>query len=122
MEEKIEFWTPDDPENEPYANLTLPEGVEVLGLRWNTTLFRHIGNLAIYNYILFDDLIDDNQPTFKIFNHINGYKELEKWMVDNQYPRFDNIPFVTETVKEQYIKSVTGDLDDPVSWLPSVDW
>lgn len=121
MTERIK-WQPDDPENEPVARLGLPNGETFEARRDTATLWTFLGRLAIYNHIHCHETDDKEvKQSFYIFNHVNGYDTLAKYMVENQYPMILNQTEVSKTDQEAYIRSATADLNRlshiPDEWL-----
>ncbi len=96
-------WTPEDPEEEPYARVQLADGTEYLATRTSTELIRHMGNLAMYDFIYCQDDPDD----FVIFKFTPGFDYLANYMLENDYPHND---FQT-TVKAHLVMNYNAALD-----------
>lgn len=120
MSEKL-FWTPDDPEKEPYAELSFPDGLEFVATRENATLYTHLGRLAIYDHVHLCE-VEDGEVAFsaRIWNFASGYPQLAMYMIENQYPALINQTVVLGADARAYdlsIKNLAGNIDEiPKDW------
>lgn len=112
----MEHWIPENPENEPYVHLNLPEGREFIATRQTARLYQHLGRLAMYDHIY----CNDNEVAFYIFKFVDGYKELATHMIENNYPIYANQTEISDSDIAAYDKAlqyITGDID----YIPD-DW
>lgn len=86
----------------------------------NTTLFRFVGKLALYNHIFMLTVPEENIGAY-LFNQHPVYKEFEDYMVKNQYPIHDNLREVAECdldAFENMLRENAADIGD----YPPEDW
>lgn len=95
-------WTPNNPNDEPVARLELPDGEEYLATRFNSHLVRHMGNLALYDYIR----CLDEPHNFLIFKFVSGHDILAQFMEEQGYPITDNLTRVEPNVIESYYNAL----------------
>lgn len=109
----MERWKPENPEQEPFAQLNLPDGKEVYARRDNTHLYTHLGELALFDFIR----VEVEPENVLIFNFVGGYKELVEYMVENDYPLNINQIEVEDSIEDAFYRA-HGSVDDtiPDSW------
>lgn len=118
MTERLEY-TPPNPEEEPFAELNLPNGEVFLAKRDTATLFTFMGALAVYNHVFCYELKDEEvEQSFYIFSHVDGYDRLVNYMLEESYPAVLNQLSVSPSDQEAYIRSSMRDLGDglPADW------
>lgn len=110
----MERWKPENPEQEPFAKLNLPDGKEVYARRDNTHLYTHLGELALFDFIR----VEAEPENVLIFNFVGGYNELVEYMVENDYPLNINQVEVEDSVEEAFYRA-HGSIDDevPQDWV-----
>ena len=90
-------------EQEPVAHLNLPNGEVFEATRERAQLFKHLGQLALYDHIFCYDVQDNEvRQSFYIFKDVEGYDELEQYMLDNAYPMHLNLLEVQRNDQEAY--------------------
>jgi len=109
-------WQPDDMDAEPYARLALPEGEEYLATRMSTELVRHMGDLALYDFIY----CEDEPLNTVIFKFTKGFEKLAEYMIENDYPQRNFQTTVSADMVKNYNEalaeiSVSEDYV-PLSW------
>ncbi len=117
-----EFWTPSHPEREPVINLNVEDGASFELNRLNTSLFRFMGRLGIYNHVFYHDIHEEEvQTSFYIFRFAPQYPLIEKYMLENQFTIHDNMTTISETdirAYESALHKTVGDVDHvPDEWL-----
>lgn len=110
MTERL-VWTPENPEEEPSVRLAI-DGGRIYELdRTNTSLYRFMGNLAIYNHVFYAQIEENEvQDSFYMFNTTPAYPQLEKYMVENDFTVRNNLTEVSSADQEAYIRSAIQDL------------
>lgn len=111
----MERWTPTNPDEEPFANLNLPNGETLSAKRDNTHLHKHLGSLEMFDFIRVEQ--GDDRDNVLIFNFVGGYKELEQYMLENGYPMHLNQVEVEDSVEKAFYRA-HGSVDDfvPDEW------
>lgn len=107
-------------ENEPGMFIKL-EGEEFESTPDNTSLFRFIGNLAIYNHVYICLDAEEGKGTY-VFNQNPAYETFEEYMVANDYPIHDNLRDISDCdldAFEEMVKIYTDKIPDsvPEEWL-----
>lgn len=86
----------------------------------NTTLFRFVGRLALYNHVFMLTGPDEGAGAY-LFNQNSHYKEFEDYMIENNYPLHDNLRDVAQHDLDAFdsaIKQGLSGLDHvPDDWL-----
>jgi len=115
-------WTPENPEEEPFASLTFPDGKRFEVNRQNSTLFTYLGRLAVYNHVYICQ-VEEEEVTFAthIFRHVEGYEPLARYMLEQCFPAFLNQTVVLASDVRAFDKAVDliSRLEDdhiPDSW------
>lgn len=89
--------------NEPHFKLSVNsrdgESKEFIATRDNSSLFRHMGALAIYDHGYFD--LGENQCT-RIWRHDASYPQVEKYMITQGFPIHANLRKVDKYDVEAY--------------------
>lgn len=115
-----QFWTPEEPNNEPAIRLEV-NGVPKYELnRLNTTLHTYLGRLAIYNHVFYADIHEEEvQESFYIFNFQDAYEPIATYMVENDYTLVLNQTEISSNDQEAYIRSATRGVGDtiPEEWV-----
>lgn len=106
-------------EDEPGIFLNL-NGERFEATRANTSLFRFMGNLALYNHVFIVTDEEEGKGTY-IFNQHPTYSTFETYMIANHYPLHDYLQGVAECdvdAFEKMVKQTTSDIGD---YVPD-DW
>jgi hypothetical protein len=111
------------PPNEPTAHLRV-NGEDREMSRYNSSLFSHLGTLAMYDHIFvsFDDEETDETITgVYIFRHNDAFEGLRDFMEDNDFPMHLNLTDVAACdleAFEQVLESETTDINEiPDNWV-----
>lgn len=108
-------------ENEPQAELHLPNSEVFLAKRDTATLWTFMGKLAVYNHVFCAEVVDQEvKQSFYVFNFIEGYDQLTSYMVENQYPAHLNLNEIGKNDVEAYERAVLKDLHIRPDWLPEI--
>lgn len=86
----------------------------------NTTLFRFMGQLAMYNHVFFATDEENGVGTY-LFNQHPFYQEIEAYMVENKYPTHDNLRAVAECDVNAFKKMVDNYTEEIPDYVPD-DW
>ena len=85
--------------------------------RDNTSLYRHIGSLAVYNHAYID--LGDNLCT-RVWRHNDSYEKVESFMIANDYPIHDNLRQVNKHDADAYDDMISRQMTDleqiPEGW------
>lgn len=110
----MESWrrNPED-KSEPVARISIPGG-EFDAYRDNTRLYTHLGSLAIYDHVF---CTRENEQGFYIFNFVDGYSTIKKFMLKNDYPAYLNQTEVAQCDVDAYERSIQRFLGD-IDYLP----
>lgn len=105
-------------ENEPVMRIELG-GSEFEAVPDNTSLFRFVGQLAMYNHIFFAR--HENSGVYLFSTH-QVYPQIEEYMVENSYPIHDHmrdVPQCDLDAFDRMIQQHVGDIGDsvPEEWL-----
>ena len=99
-------------EQEPVAKLTLPNGETFEAKRETASLYTFMGALAIYNHIYCYEVKENEvEQAFYIFDFVGGYKELQEYMRENEYPMHLNMPQISKSDTDAYERAVLADLN-----------
>jgi hypothetical protein len=110
-------------EKEPSITVESPRG-EFEATRDNTTLFRFMGHLAMYDHIYFTHEAGTKHPSY-LFNQNQGYTILADFMMDNDYPAHINLREVADCDVDAFNKMLQQEtaLDTeggvPAEWTKS---
>lgn len=101
-------------ELEPFAKIRAEEG-EFEMRRDNTSLFRHLGNYALYDHVFV--VVGEDAGIYIWRTHPN-YDEVSTLAVENECALHLNIPEVADCDRRTYEKHNTADLGDfiPEGW------
>lgn len=96
-----------EPINEPHFKLSVNRGEEsqeFIATRDNSSLFRHMGELAIYDHAYFD--LADKQCT-RIWRHDASYPQVENYMLSQGFPLHANLREVNKYDIEAYDEMIS---------------
>jgi len=106
-------------EEEPVIRVSFGES-EFEATPDNTTLFRFVGKLALYNHVFM--LTDPEESTGAyLFNQHPYYAEFEEYMITNKYPLHDNLRDVAQCDLDAFENMVKENLKD-IEDYPPEDW
>lgn len=121
-------YIPDNPDDEPEIHFIQADDNEILGTRFNTTLYTFLGHLAIMNHIFLEIERDGNRMKgARMWSNHPNYHRLKDYMVENQYPaEINQIIVRPEDVEayDEHVKEITIDtdmIDDEIKQDISVD-
>lgn len=113
----MESWQPNlEDDNEPRATLTTAQG-EFLAHRGNTTLFTHLGRLALYDHVFCQN---EEDKGFYIFKFVDGYDKLSEYLMENSYPAHVNLVSVADCDIDAYDRAIKNSVED-LDYVPD-DW
>lgn len=111
-------------ENEPSFIAQFEGGQEIEATRDNTTLFTHIGRLALYDHVFIVLDEEENRGSY-IFQINPAFEGIADFMIANEYPMHLNLREVADCDLEAYdgmIKGMVGDIDTlPPEWTNETD-
>lgn len=86
----------------------------------NTTLFRFVGQLALYNHVFMVTRPEESTGAY-LFNQHPYYKEFEEYIIENNYPLHDNLRDVAQCDIDAFDNMIKQELDGldhvPDDWL-----
>lgn len=91
-----------EPLQEPHFTLSVNKGEEsheFIATRDNSSLYRHIGQLALYDHAYFD--LEEGQCV-RIWRHDASYGQVEKYMISQGFPLHANLRAVNKYDIEAY--------------------
>lgn len=86
----------------------------------NTTLFRFVGKLALYNHVFMLTKPEESTGAY-LFNQHPYYAEFEEYMIANKYPLHDNLRDVAQCDLDAFENMVNRDIEEIPDFLPE-DW
>ena len=103
----------EEPEN--FARITLASGEDVELSADNTYLYRHIGNLTMYDHVF---VVLPEETGIYFWQHNEAYHTLAALAVENECTMHLNIREVSTTDMKYYIEHQLKDLGDtlPEEW------
>lgn len=104
-------------EDEPNMKMEYPDGREVLSTRDNTSIFRFMGALALYDHIFVVTDPEKNQGTY-IFRSHPSYEQMADYMMDNDFVAHINLRSVAECDVEAFDKMVARDVAEVEEGVP----
>lgn len=113
----METWkyNPSD-ENEPKAHIQVGEHEFEIN-RGNTRLYTHLGKLALYDHVHYND----SETAFYVFNFVNGYDELASFVAGNDFTMYLNQTDVPQCDIDAYDRAISATMKDidgvPEDWL-----
>ena len=96
------------------------EGNEFEATPSNTTLFRFVGSLAMYNHVFLCTDCEAGTGTY-LFNQNPAYETFERYMIENEYPLHDNLREVSECDFDAFEKMIKIYVDEIPDGVPA-DW
>lgn len=88
-------------ENEPSMQLSFGNGGEFEATPENTSLYRFVGRLACHNHVFIVTNPEESAGTY-IFSITPVYREMEAYMVANDYPIHDHLRQVAQCDLDAY--------------------
>jgi hypothetical protein len=120
MSERLDY----DPSELPHMKLTLGEDREFNSTPENTTLFTHLGRLAMYDHIFLQTGSEDNDIILGtyVFNTHSSFEGMADFMMDNHYPMILNKLEAADCDVQAFnrmIEQQAGDLEQgvPDDWV-----
>lgn len=112
----MERWTynPND-ENEPRANLNFG-GEEIEANRGNTRLYTFIGHAALNHVFV---RLNGDRGAY-IFNFVEGYDTLARYMIENNYPAYINQTEAPQVDIDAYDRAIAKMAED-ADYIPE-EW
>lgn len=112
----MEKWNYNPSEDEPVAFINAGEREFEIN-RGNTRLYTFMANLALYDHVHYSD----NETAFYVFNFVDGYDELAKFVATNGFTMYLNqqeVPSGDEQAYDSAIKASMQGFDSvPEEWL-----
>lgn len=105
-------------EHEPCMRIDFGDEVEFEAVPENTSLFRFMGHLAMYNHAFF---AKSETGGVYLFAAHPGYAEVEEYMLENDYPIHDKLRGVAQCDMDAYDNMVKSCLTDIEAGVPE-DW
>lgn len=103
---------------EAFGVLPVNEG-EVEMTRENTSLYTHLGQLAVYDHLFTTFPVDGEIGGAYLWSHHPQFKELAKLALEHGCIGHINLQEVNPTDQDSYVRHATVDLGDtiPEAWL-----
>jgi len=105
-------------ENEPKFTIQMPDG-EFEATRHNTSMFRHMGELALYDHVFFADE-EESKGTY-LFSVHPAFEEVTGFMEENGYPAHINLQEVADCDREAFDELIEREASEADDGVPA-DW
>lgn len=114
------FWVPENPDDEPGIILHMQDGRECIMTRFNSMTIKHIGSLAVYDHILYDELTPAPVITpFRVYWFSKSYDNIEHYMKENGFPSITGKTSINKELGDHYQQAVLLETQEeiPEDWF-----
>jgi len=106
-------------EQEPSLKLNLSSG-EFVVTRINTTVYRHMGQYALYDHVFFN-IDPENKSGAYMFRNSPAYERISDFVTKNNFPAHVNLLDVAVADREAFDRMMDAEVADVESGVPE-EW